>query len=292
MKNQYQYEPNAEMEQALEQASTDKAVAQGKLEIASDILHDIGNAIVGFGSYLIRIKGAIEKDDSKNLSQLAQFFNAQQVALNAVIGEAKTGALISMLTSMVETQRTSREELQNAVTRQLSIISHIQEILHIQRQYIAGQEVRESKPTNLRTILSDCLSMLSASIDKRGIAVCLDVAVDSPVIPGDLTRLMQVFLNILKNSIEAIDTNAAEKVISINLYSRRGFLILKVADSGNGFDETTAGRLFERGFTTKSSGTGVGLHHCRAIVESQAGHMSLTSEGPGKGAVTTINFKI
>jgi signal transduction histidine kinase len=283
---------HVEMAQTLQQVSIDKAIAQGKLEIASDILHDIGNAIVGFGSYLIRIKGVIEKDDSKNLSQLTQFFNAQKVALNAALGDAKTGALISMLTGMVETQGNSRKELQDAVTRQLSIISHIQEILHIQRQYIAGQEVKESKPTNLRTILNDCLSMLSASIDKRGIAVCLDIAVESPVITGDHTRLMQVILNILKNSIEAIDSNAPDKVISIRLYSRRGCLILKVEDNGNGFDETTAGRLFERGFTTKSSGTGLGLHHCRAIVESNAGHITLTSEGPGKGAVTTINFNI
>ena len=285
-------EDQAEMAQALEQMSTDKAIAQGKLEIASDILHDIGNAIVGFGSYLIRIKDAIEKDDSKNLSQLTQFFNAQKVAFNTVIGEAKTGALISMLTGMVETQRNSREELQEAVARQLSIISHIQEILHIQRQYIAGQEVMESKPTNLRIILSDCLSMLSASIEKRAIAVCMDIAVESPVITGDHTRLMQVILNILKNSIEAIDSNATDKVISIRLYSRRGSLILKVEDNGAGFDKVTAHRLFERGFTTKSTGTGLGLHHCRAIVESHAGHITLTSEGPGKGAVTTINFKI
>ncbi len=280
------------MTPALQQALTEKAIAQGKLEIASDILHDIGNAIVGFGSYLIRIKGVIEKDDSKNLSQLTQFFNAQKVALNAFIGEAKTGALISMLTGMVETQRNSRKELQEAIARQLSIISHIQEILHIQRQYIAGQEVKESKPANLRTILSDCLSMLSASIDKRGIAVCLDIAVESPVITGDHTRLMQVILNILKNSIEAIDRNATNKVISIRLYAGPGSLVLKIEDNGAGFDEATADRLFERGFTTKTTGTGLGLHHCRAIVETHAGHIALTSEGPGKGAVTTINFNI
>jgi signal transduction histidine kinase len=282
----------AEMDLALQEALTEKAIAQGKIEIASDILHDIGNAIVGFGSYLVRIKGALEQDDSKKLSQLAQFFNDQQVVLNAAIGEAKAGALVSMLTSMVESQRNSREEVQKSVARQLSIISHIQEILTIQRQYIAGQERKECKPVNLRSIIADCLSMLSASIDKRAIAVRLDIAVEWPVIVGDRTRLMQVILNILKNSIEAIDTNMTDKRIAIHLHSSAGLLVLKVEDNGNGFDEATAGRLFERGFTTKSSGTGLGLHHCRAIIEGHAGHMALTSEGPGKGAVTTINFNI
>jgi signal transduction histidine kinase len=282
----------AAMELALQEALTGKAIAQGKIEIASDMLHDIGNAVVGFGSYLARIKAELDQDHSKNLSQLAHFFIDQKAVLNAAFGEAKAGALISMLSSMLESQRNSREELQKSVGKQLSLISHIQEILTIQRQYIAGQEIKESKPINLRAIISDCLSMLSASIDKRAIAVRLDIAVEWPVIIGDRTRLMQVILNILKNSIEAIDTNMTDKRIAIHLHSSAGLLVLKVEDNGNGFDEATAGRLFERGFTTKSSGTGLGLHHCRAIIEGHAGHMALTSEGLGKGAVTTINFNI
>lgn len=285
-------EDTAEMELALQQALTEKAIAQGKIEIASDMLHDIGNAVVGFGSYLARIKAELEQDHAKNLSQLVQFFNDQKVALNSAIGEAKTGALISMISSMVESQRNSREELQKSVGKQLSIISHIQEIMTIQRQYIAGQEIKGSKPTNLRAIINDCLSMLSASIDKRAIAVRLDVAVEWPVIIGDRTRLMQVILNVLKNSIEAIDSNSTDKRIAIHLHSCEGLLVLKVEDNGNGFDEATGGRLFQRGFTTKSSGTGLGLHHCRAIIENHAGHISLTSEGPGKGSVTTIKLKI
>jgi signal transduction histidine kinase len=285
-------EDTAVMELALQQALTEKALAQGKVEIASDILHDIGNAIVGFGSYLVRIKGALEQDDAKKLSQLSQFFNDQQVAVNNAFGEVKGGALISMLTGMVESQHDNREEMQKAVARQLSIISHIQEILAIQRHYIAGQERKEYKPVNLRSIINDCLSMLSASIDKRAIAVRLDIAVEWPVIIGDRTRLMQVILNILKNSIEAIESHMTDKRIAIDLHSSAGSLVLKIEDNGNGFDEATAAGLFERGFTTKSSGTGLGLHHCRAIIEGHAGQMALTSEGPGKGAVAIIKFNV
>jgi hypothetical protein len=46
---------------AMHEAETEKAVEQGKYEIASDVLHDIGNAIVGFGSYLTRIKRSVQK---------------------------------------------------------------------------------------------------------------------------------------------------------------------------------------------------------------------------------------
>jgi signal transduction histidine kinase len=133
--------------------------------------------------------------------------------------------------------------------------------------------------------------MLLASIDKRAIRVSMDIAMDVPVIMGDHTKLMQVVLNLLKNSIEAIPLNAAEKTISIRLYAQEGLLILEVQDSGNGFDETTAGRLFERGFTTKSTGSGLGLNNCRAIIESHSGTIGISSKGIGNGALTMVKFK-
>jgi signal transduction histidine kinase len=280
-----------EMEQQLRQALLEKALTQGKFEIVSDVLHDIGNAIVGFGSYLTRIKGSIEGDNPESLPNLARFFTDREVAMSAAIGETKASAVISMLNSIAESQRVGREEIQRSIVKQLTIITHIQEILAIQRQYVAGQSTTQRKESNLRAIINDCLSMIYASFDKKGITISLNATAESPVIYADRTRLMQVIMNMLKNSIEAIDHNAAEKLITIRLYQEKDFLILEVEDTGNGFDAATAGRLFERGFTTKSSGTGLGLQHCRGIIESHAGTISLSSKGVGKGAFAQIKFK-
>jgi len=281
-----------EKEEALKLALLDKAVAQGKFEIASDVLHDIGNAIVGFGSYLTRIKRSLEQNNLESLQNLAGFFTTQQTVMATALGEAKASAVVSMLDSITLSQKNTQEEVQKSITEQLNIISHVQEILNIQRQYVAGQESHEKKPANLRSIIRDCLSMLFASIDKRDIVVTLDISAESPIIEGESTKLMQVVLNMIKNSIEAIDMQAAEKTISIRLYKQDDLLILELRDNGTGFDKVTGGRLFERGFTTKSSGTGLGLNNCKAIVENHSGTISITSEGPGKGALTTIKLKI
>jgi len=279
------------MANTTQQALLDRSVAQGKFEIASDVLHDIGNAVVGFGSYLTRIRRSLEQGNSDKLKSLAAFFATQQTAIAGAIGEAKAGAVVSMLNSITEAQRTNQEEISKSITEQLNIISHIQEILNIQRQYVNGHELQERKPVNLRNITNDCLSMLFASMDKRAITLSLDIPADLPVVNGDRTRLMQVVMNVLKNSIEAIDIQAAEKTIFIRSHRQDDWLILQVKDSGNGFDEATGKQLFERGFTTKSSGTGLGLNNCRAIIESHAGTIDITSEGPGKGALTTIKLK-
>lgn len=281
-----------EMEQAVEEAMVEKAIAQGKFEIAVDVLHDIGNAVVGIGSYLTRIRRSMEQTCTENLVNLADFFADRLAPMGNAIGEAKAGAVVSMLRSMAESQRVNAEEIQKSITEQLNIITHIQDILNIQRQYVTGHESNMKHAVNLRSIINDCLSMLFASIDKRGIVVRTDIINKSAMVQGDRTKLMQVIMNILKNSIEAIDKNGAEKTISIRLYSEGDHLILEVEDSGGGFDAETAERIFTRGFTTKATGTGLGLQHCRGIIESHAGTITLSSKGVGMGAFTQIKFKI
>jgi ligand-binding sensor domain-containing protein/signal transduction histidine kinase len=273
-------------------ALLDKAVAQGKYEIASDVMHDIGNAVVGFGSYLTRIKRVLGQSKPENMQKLVEFFTTQKTAMISVIGEAKADAVIKMLCGIALNDRSNQEEINNSITEQLHIITHIQEILNIQRQYITGHESKERQPVNMRNIINDSMSMVFASIDKMSIAVSLEVPKDLPIIKGDRTKLMQVLMNVLKNSIESIDKNASEKTITLSAYTQANELKIQVKDSGNGFDKSTGENLFKKGFTTKSSGSGIGLYNCKTIVESHEGTIDITSEGPGKGALTIIGFKL
>lgn len=279
-------------EQAIQQAVIERSVMQGKYEIAADVLHDIGNAIVGIGSYLTRIRRVLDQQANDNLKNLAGFFTTQQPALSGTLGEAKAGAIISMLTGMAEAQKNNKEDILQSVTEQTQIISHIQDILHIQRQYMSGKDTMERMSVNMRTVINDSLSMQLASMEKRNITILREISEEIPSIKGDRTRLMQVIMNILKNSIEAIDVSATEKTIHIKLSKTSETAILEVRDSGCGFDADTGRRIFGRGFTTKTSGTGLGLHSCRAIIESHGGTMEIFSEGPGKGATTTITLKL
>ncbi|WP_345954413.1 HAMP domain-containing sensor histidine kinase [Mucilaginibacter sp. PAMB04168] len=278
-------------EKAMVQAELDKAVAQGKFEIASEVLHDIGNAVVGFGSYLTRINRMMEQNNLANLKNVAGFMKAQQQAFGQVIGTDKAGALVNLMEGIAKSQEEHQTEIKRSIADQLNIIAHIQDILNIQRQYVVGHEAQERKPVNLRSIINDCRAMVFGAIDKKGIKLTLDMPAEGVVIKGDRTKLMQVILNILKNSIEAIDLNAEDKRIYLGLTTQEGSVNLVISDSGKGFDEATGAHLFERGYTTKSTGTGLGLYNCRSIIESHSGTITITSDGPGKGATTAILFK-
>src|SRR5437762_426527 len=202
-------------ERAMLQLASDKAVMQGKYEIAANVLHDIGNAVVGFGSYLNRVKRSLDQNTPDNIKKLATFFSAQQQVMAGIMGNAKAEAAVNMLNSIAESQHNNYDERNKFISAQFYVIRHVQDILTIQRQYLSGHESLEKTPINLRSIVNDCMAMLLASIEKRSIKVSVNIPDGLPLINGDRTRLMQVILNILKNSIEAIDLNAEEKYISL-----------------------------------------------------------------------------
>ncbi|HLG41656.1 MAG TPA: two-component regulator propeller domain-containing protein, partial [Chitinophagaceae bacterium] len=279
------------LEQQQHAAMMEKAMAQGKYEIASEVMHDIGNAVVGFGSYLTRIRHLQNEDNPDNLKNLALFFEKQRSVLVAGLGETKADAVIKLLDSMAQAQKASQDDINKSITEQLNIVSNIQEILNIQRQYVSGYESQERKPVNMRNVIHDSLAMLNASLDKRAIDVSLSIPAELPIIKGDRTKLMQALLNVLRNSIEAIDINSPDKNISINAYTNAGELVLQIMDSGKGFDNHTGGQLFDKGFTTKPSGSGMGLYNCKTILESHEGTIAITSGGNGKGALVTMGLK-
>jgi two-component system, sensor histidine kinase and response regulator len=273
-------------------AVLDKAVAQGKFEVASDFMHDVGNAVVGFGSYLTQIRRLQEENDPTVFRNLAGFFETQRLSIAGAIGDSKTSAVIELLTGIAGTRQRNHEAANELVTKQIQIITQVQDILHIQRQHIEGHDTKERKSIHLGSIINDALALLFAVIDKLSVAVYLDIPDDLPLIKGDRTRLMQVFASVLKNSVDAFAGSMAEKIISIEVFANPGVIMVEVRDTGSGFDAGVGGRLFEEGFSTKASAAGLALCHCRAIMESHAGSISVTSDGPGKGALAVMLFKM
>jgi PAS domain S-box-containing protein len=271
----------------------EKAIAQGKFEIASEVLHDIGNALVGFGSYLTRINRVIEKNNLEGIRNLSTFLKTQQALIGNAIGPDKANALVDITHGIAVTQGDNQKEVSASINELLNIVSHIQEILNIQRQLVRSHNgTHERKPVNLVNIIDDCRSMLFASFDKKGVKFSVNIKPGDYTIKGDHTKLMQVILNVLKNSLEAIDFENAKKNISVSLESTHEFILLKITDNGQGFDKEISERFFERGFTTKKKGTGLGLYNCRSIVESHTGSFDISSEGAGFGAITTIKFAL
>jgi len=282
-----------QQEHLIQQVTLEKAVQQGKFETASGVLHDIGNAVVAFGSYITRLRRQLDGTDAKHLQNLVLFFKKNQPVLASTLGESKAGAIVTILEGIVTNQKNREDETLKSLNEQIKISTHIQEIISIQRQYIGDGVSRKRSKANIQTILNDCLAMQLALSENQHIKVTLRVQTDHTQISGDRTKLMQVFLNLLKNSHESLERQGAvDKRIEIEITDDNQSLRVRIADNGAGFEPSLAETLFEKGVSSKREKSGLGLANCRSIIESHAGHLMLSSPGPGEGATALVTFPL
>ena len=102
---------------------------------------------------------------------------------------------------------------------------------------------------------------------------------------GDRIQLQQVLLNLILNAAEAMgaaDVGARELMISTE--QNQAGVLVAVRDSGPGIDPAHLDRVFDAFYTTKSSGTGMGLSICRSIIEAHGGKLWAEANEP-RGAV-------
>ncbi len=111
-----------------------------------------------------------------------------------------------------------------------------------------------------------------------------------PVVLGDKDQLLRTFNNLLKNAIEAIPENRFAQ-IKIIIYENSNNVVVSVEDNGRGIAEEQKDQIFAPNFTTKSSGTGLGLAFVKQAVENAGGEVSFDSE-EGEGTTFYLSFPL
>jgi two-component system NtrC family sensor kinase len=157
---------------------------------------------------------------------------------------------------------------------------------------------REAKPqltrTDLRALLQHCLTPLEHELTARQIVCSLSRDGNLPEILADPYQLEQVFLNILKNSMEAMP-DGGSLVVRAGVRQRKegAFLEVQIADTGIGISPENLPRIFDPFFTTKEvgEGTGLGLSVSYGIVRAHEGYIEVTSE-VGKGSLFTVGLPV
>ncbi|MGE5206053.1 MAG: ATP-binding protein [Chlamydiota bacterium] len=212
----------------------------------------------------------------------------------AAIGKLVSGfahELNNPLTAISGFSELLMEEVQQENARKkLERISHesrrMQRIIDNLLRFARGKTI-EQKPLDLRVVLREALALFEYRLRSEHIELRTIIDAALPRIVGDEDQMKQVFVNLLGNAMDALES-APERRISIEMFARHSHVVIRFTDSGKGFSDLN--RAFDPFYTTKpvGKGPGLGLSICYGLVKEHGGEIHAENLQPG--AVVTIEL--
>jgi signal transduction histidine kinase len=149
------------------------------------------------------------------------------------------------------------------------------------------RETNQRSRIDANNIVQEALKLVDADLRSRQVTVSTELREGLPHLFADRAQLQQVFLNLFTNAIEAMRTvTDGVRLLRIksDFIQERSGILITVEDSGLGIDSKDKKRILEPFFSTKPTGTGIGLAICQSIIEAHGGHIRVSDNHP-RGAI-------
>ena len=152
---------------------------------------------------------------------------------------------------------------------------------------LKSMSISMKEPLNINDVIKDSLKVFEQDVVQKAINVETDLEDGLPMITADKKLLKRAFCNLIKNSIEAMETGT--KALKITSRKKDGGLELQFSDTGKGISKDKIKNIFDPLVTSKVYGPGLGLTFALKIIQDHKGTISVESE-PDKGTAFTIIF--
>jgi two-component system, NtrC family, sensor histidine kinase HydH len=169
-----------------------------------------------------------------------------------------------------------------------TVHAEVQRLRKILEEFLSFARAPEPKPRpeELNKRLQALVDFSAPELRERSIALKFYPSAEVGAVPLDWDHMQAALINLLRNAADAIEGGGEVWVAT----SRDGDdVLIRVTDTGRGIPPEVQGRVFEPYFSTKETGTGLGLPTTRRIIEEHGGTLAFSSE-PGKGTQFTIRL--
>jgi signal transduction histidine kinase len=181
------------------------------------------------------------------------------------------------------------DETKEALSCVVKDVDRAKDIVGQMRDHIKKAPPRR-EPFDLNEAVSEVIVLARSVTIRNGVTVQARLADGLFPVQGDRVQLQQVVLNLILNAVEAMaSVEAGARELSISTEQDQTGVLVAVCDSGPGVDPDNRERIFEAFYTTKSSGTGMGLSICRSIIHGHGGRLWAEANVP-RGA--TFQFTL
>lgn len=227
--------------------------------------------------------------EAENANQLKNQFLANtshelRTPLNGIIGSIR--CVMDGFCSSEQEEKEYLQQADNAAVHLLEIIDDILSIAKIE----AGKLSVNPEPIDLHEIINEVINLQTASLQLKCLKLNLLFCPENLIVYADPTKLKQVILNVISNSIKFTDRGT----ISLITHLEHPQAIMTIIDTGIGIDPQQQSKLFrpfvmvDGSTTRKFSGTGLGLAISKNFMKMMGGDITISSQGQGLGTTVEI----
>ena len=266
---------------------------EGMLQVSAGIIHNIGNAVT-----IAKLTVHDLSDKIPDESKHPEYFILNEL-LPAIEKHVTTSSIQDFLTTdesgkqylaiikeLLNHMQDDKKETTRLLKSLNAKLNHISEIIELQQRFVG--ELGTENMTSLASVIQSSIKIFEETCNRHSVELTAQLSEEVPQLLIDSSMMTQVFMNLIKNAVEAMDTDEKKKkhTLLVKLYngenSETGYAIAEITDNGPGMDEKTSSKIFNFGFSTKddksTASRGFGLHSCVDTIEKYGGKITVSSE--------------
>lgn len=265
----------------------EKAHKAGMADLATSVLHDVGNILNSVNTSSALIDDIISHSSIHNLRKANELLRANIDKIDDfILNDPRGKTLLQYYLKLEEPIDEEYHQLELQNKRLAEKISLITEVISAQQNYSTGIRLQEKH--NLEQIIEDTITLKRSVLELHNIKISTQFEFIGEI-DVEKTKLIHILINLIKNAKESIlERNPEEKNIRITTNHLGSEIKISITDNGSGFTPENKSRIFTHGFTTKANGHGFGLHSCANYAREMNGTLLAKSDGPDKGATFSL----
>ena len=270
--------------ETLKQEMLDASRQAGMAEVATGVLHNVGNILNSVNVSASLIQKQYAKSALKNLEKATGLIDQYESTFAEFVANDNRGKKLPQY--LVTVSKALKEEQQSVETEFADLtrnIEHIKEIIAVQQTMAKSSGLHQE--LHASEIIRDVLTANKESLCNHKIEVDVQLADPDPFLVADKHRILQILINLVRNAKDAmLEAKIVEPRVSLRTWTESDCVCFEVGDNGVGIAPEKISKIFQHGFTTKRHGHGFGLHSSANAATEIGGQLSAASEGLGRGA--------
>jgi signal transduction histidine kinase len=277
--------------QAAHQALVRASRQAGMAEVASSVLHNVGNVLNSVNVSANLLDERIQGSKASGLARVAAMLEQQGDQLGSFIASDDRGKRLPTYLAQLSSQLLAdREAALKELASLVKSVEHIKDIVRMQQSYATHGGVVER--VAVADLVNDSVRLNAEAFSRHGVTLACEFE-EVPAIMVDRHRVLQILVNLIRNAKYACeDSGQSDKRITIRVTRCALGVAIAVVDNGVGIPIENMSRIFSHGFTTRPGGHGFGLHSAALAAQELKASLQVASDGPGCGATFRLELPI